>query len=68
MEALEEPAAANGQGAEDKAGSTAARLVPDGQERLLFFASVLIGHKVEVQVSWGSGSCPRAGSAPLAAC
>ena len=52
MEALEEePAPANGEGAVDSggAGSTASP-APDGQERLLFVASVLIGCKVEVQV------------------
>lgn len=48
---LEPPAVANG--AEGAA-------VLDGQERLLFFASVLIGQKVEVQVSsgWVGGAGP----------
>ena len=50
MEALEgalEPLeVANGQDGDEHAGSAA-----EGQERLLFFAAVLVGHKVEVQVS-----------------
>jgi hypothetical protein len=49
MEALETPAVANGAGVAQ--GSPRALAAVDGQERLLFFASVLIGHKVEVQVS-----------------
>lgn len=39
--------AANGAGAGQE---EAAAALPEGQERLLFFAAVLIGHKVEVQV------------------
>lgn len=54
MEAMAAEVAANGQGAlGEKAMAAPAHsvLAGEGQERLLFFATVLIGHKVEVQVS-----------------